>query len=213
MCNLIRQIRIFILLNLFIISVAFAALIFIIPSKITSGGFMSLALLIHHFLGFSYRAGFNVGLLSFLLNIPLLIYSYIYFGKDYFYKSCYGTLALPFFVSIIDKILDISNIHLVEINPYLSTVIGSIMYGIGIGGVLVLGGSTGGTDIVAKIVNRYFKKVSIGRAIIISNSIILALSLSIFGLKRALLSAFVIFMNGNIIDLVMKNLKINKEGQ
>ena len=211
MCNLKKQFGVFILLNLFIILVAFAALMFIIPSKITSGGFMSLALLIHHFLGSSYRAGFNVGVLAFLLNIPLLIYSYIYFRKDYFYKSCYGTLALPLFVSVIDKILEVSNIQIIEFNPYFSVAIGSIMYGIGIGGVMVLGGSTGGTDIVAKIINQYFGKIPIGRAIIISNTIILLLSLLIFGAKRAILSAIVILINGNLIDLVTKNLKINKE--
>lgn len=196
----------FLIVNLILIIMAIGDVFFFIPSKITSGGLFGLAIILFHLLGIKGSAATYVGSLVFILNIPLLIYSYFYFEKSYFTRSFYCTLALPLMEALIDNLLQVINYQVQEPNLYISLMIGTLIQGFFTALIMYLGSSTGGLDIAARIINRYFRKISIGVAYTIFSLIIIALSFITFDSERVIVSILSIFGTGYLIDLSLQKI-------
>lgn len=199
------------LFNIFILFIACAHMFFYIKNTIITGGFTSLALIIYHMLGMEeYNQGYIVGLIALVLNIPLMIYSWKYFGRQYVFKSIYGTLSLSIFIMAISKFVCFFNIIISPMPLWLASFVGSILDGIGMGGLNALNGSAGGSDIIGKIIHRHFPRISIGRGISISGITIILISSLIFSLEHTTYSVLTIFFAGIVTDLVIFNLVARK---
>ena len=196
----------FLIVNLILLIIAIGDVFFFIPSKITSGGLFGVAIIFFHLLGIKTSAATYVGTLVFILNIPLLCYSYFYFEKSYFTRSFYCTLALPLMEAIIDKIIQFFDYRIVEPNLYISLIIGTLIQGFFTTLIMYLGSSTGGLDIAARMINRYFRRISIGTAYTIFSLIIIGLSFITFDSERVIVSILSIFGTGYLIDFSLKRI-------
>jgi uncharacterized membrane-anchored protein YitT (DUF2179 family) len=129
---------------------------FISPAHISPGGFTGVALL------FNYLFLLPSGLLIFLFNIPVFLIGYKKIGRIFILKTAVVTFLISLFLDISEKY-----IKAFTGDKILCAVFGGIFIGLGLGIVLLRGATTGGVDIIAKLINAKKPHVSIGRIILI----------------------------------------------
>ncbi|HOY52396.1 MAG TPA: YitT family protein, partial [Prolixibacteraceae bacterium] len=139
--------------------------LFILPAQITGGGVSGIGAVIY------FATGFPIGVTYFLINVVLVLIAIRILGPNFGIKTIYSmaviTLALTFTQQLVkEPLID---------DTFLSSVLGGGIAGIGLGIVFTRGGSTGGTDIIAAIVNKY-RNISPGRIILYCDVIIIASS-------------------------------------
>lgn len=127
----------------------FAIDVFYQHSKLISGGVTGIAMILN------YQLGWNTSLINLLLNVPIFIAGFILLGKKHVIISLYGTLVISLAIQLFDGIT-------IPYDSSLTTIIlGGVINGFGSGIMIRSGGTSGGTDIIGKILNKYFS-VAIG---------------------------------------------------
>lgn len=161
---------------------ALAANTFFIPQRMLSNGFTGLSLLLN------YLLGWNVSITYFTINIPLFFLVWKCLGKRSFLLSIIGTLVFSLAVELIPSL------PVGKLNPLSNIVLGGAIYGAGIGIVLRFGGLTGGTDIIARLLNKYFA-VSMGATSLIFNAILFTVFSFFDGVDIAVLTLAAVFIS------------------
>lgn len=148
--------------------------IFLVPNNLIGGGVTGIASIVQYATGGLIKIGYTY----FTLNIGLLIAALFILGKGFGWKTVYAialaSIGLNMFQSIIPA--DICQTLAVDNGKLMSTIMGGLMVGVGIGMTMSQGGSTGGTDIIALIVNKY-REVSPGRMLLMMDVAIILSSL------------------------------------
>ena len=158
-----------IIVGLVIYSFGFCA--FILPQNVVIGGYTGLASL------FYYTLGIPVGPVIFALNIISLLVAYKIVGKRFVLRSIFGAFGLSAIVSIMQPLFPTAIVA--PDNSMMNVMIGGILCGLGLGLSFVHNGSTGGTDIIAAMVNKR-TNVSIGRMLLYADGLIIFSSMLIF---------------------------------
>jgi len=172
--------------------------IFLIPNKLAAGGVSGLSTVLH------YTIGVPVGLTMLVFNVFLLLLGTRIFGRVYGIKTIYGAVGVSVLVDLLYPFLPE-----VTGDAMLSAIYGGILSGIGMGIVFRYGGNTGGTDIVAQIIQK-FTNIPLGKAfLLIDGAVTLAAALA-FGLKLALYGMLSIFVMGWVIDLIQEGISSEK---
>jgi uncharacterized membrane-anchored protein YitT (DUF2179 family) len=173
--------------------VALAADLFLIPNKVVSGGVTGIATILY------YVAGAPVGLVVLALNIPLFIAGARWGG------GLRPALRTIFAVVIMSVAIDVLAPHVPRItaDPLLYTVYGGILDGLGLGLVLRYEGTTGGTDIVARLLKRRLG-INFGTTLLVSNVLILGAAGFIFGPEPAMYAIILAGVSSKVIDLVQE---------
>ncbi len=143
---------------------------FLLPHQITTGGITGLAALVF------FANGLPVAVTYFSINIVLLIISIRLFGWKFSFRTIVGVLILTLFLSVAQNYI---HKPLLVGEPFMACVIGGLLAGAGVGTVLTANGSTGGTDIIALIINKY-RNITPGRAMLYSDLIIICSSYFLF---------------------------------
>ena len=165
--------------------VAFAYNIFIAPNNLVPGGVSGIAVIINGIFNIDYATTI------FILNIFLLIMSYILLGKEKTRASVLGSIVFPLFVRATEYLnvwlqIDTSNV-------LLSAISGGILFGLGAGLIFRAGFSTGGTDIVNQIISKYLK-ITLGKSMLLSDGLIVLASGYFFGIKTMMYSILVLYI-------------------
>jgi uncharacterized membrane-anchored protein YitT (DUF2179 family) len=168
--TLLRTIKTYgiITIGLFINALAWAA--FLIPSQIVGGGITGLSALIF------YASGFPVGVTFLLINIILIVFGIRSLGFGFGIKTIYAIVMLSFFLQLLTSLIT----EPVVPERFMSAIVGGILGGASVGLVFTQGGSTGGTDIIAMIINKY-RNISHGRLILLMDVLIISSSYLLFG--------------------------------
>ena len=144
---------------------------FVIPNGLASGGLTGLCTIIQ------YGTGIPVGLTYPILNVALLILGFLTLGKGFGIKTIY-VIALT---SVLFEILPMfPQLHVLMEEKLLVALVGAAMESVGLGLVLLRGGSSGGTDIIAMMINKYWP-VSPGRVYLITDLVIISCLLVVPG--------------------------------
>lgn len=167
--------------------------LFLVPNKIVSGGATGLATIAH------YLLNVPVGTVVLIINLPLFIAGVKWGGGMRFaVRTIYGTVlmsvladALVPFVATIPPITE----------PLLFVLYGGLLDGIGMGLVFRGQGTTGGTDIVARLMN-HWKGIPLGTTILVVNSVVLVAAAAYFGLEAALYALILTFVAARVVDIV-----------
>lgn len=148
--------------------------VFLMPNNLIGGGVSGLSAIVY------YATGISMGITNFGVNALLLIVAFIILGRGFGVKTIYAiimsSLALQFFPSLIPT--DFVNDFTVENGKMLCVIMGGALTGLGIGLTFTHGGSTGGTDIIAMIINKY-KDITPGRLLLMLDFVIILSSLLI----------------------------------
>ena len=130
---------------------------FILPYQITTGGLSGVSAIIY------YATGFPVQYTYLIINFLLLLLALKILGLKFCLKTIFAVFTLTFILSVIQKFVTGELIH---DQPFMSCVLGASFCGAGIGVAFSANGSTGGTDIIAAIINKY-RDITLGRVILI----------------------------------------------
>ena len=193
-------------INWIILTVAGSAIfalgfsLFLEPNDINTGGISGLAQALAHLLGIQ-----NVGVLSIALNVPLFLVGGFRVGKRFFAGSLLGALVSG---SLIDVF------SLLSIGPQdtlVSGIYGGVLCGLGIGIVFVAGTSTGGSDIVVRLLKQRYRNVPIGIISTAFDACVVILTGIVFrDISRALFSGVVVFITGRVMDVVVYRFDYSK---
>lgn len=165
---------------------------FILPYKITPGGVTGISALIY------YAFNIPVSISYFVINIGLLLLSIKILGLKFSLRTIFGVFVLTFILSMLEIFI---KKPFVTDQPFMACVMGGVMCGIGIGMVLNAKGSTGGTDIIALIINKY-KDITIGKGLLICDAIIIGSSYLIFqSIEKIVYSIVVLGIVSYVVDL------------
>jgi uncharacterized membrane-anchored protein YitT (DUF2179 family) len=163
----------------------------LIHNQFLSGGVSGFALVIHYLFRF-----LPVGLMVFLMNIPIFAVGWTMISGRFFVLSLMGMLSFSFFLTVTTWL------HIPIGNPLLAALFAGVISGVGSGLVFRAGGSGGGTGIIAMVLNRYFS-VRVGMVSFALNSIPLILGALLIDLEAALYSIVYMYVSGSVIDRIL----------
>ncbi|MEJ5273434.1 MAG: YitT family protein [Spirochaetota bacterium] len=171
--------------------------IFLIPSKMVGGGVSGIAALL--FYGFKIPVGLSI----IVINLILVLLGMKLIGSSFGIKTVFGIVSLSIFITIIQKFVK----GPVVSDTLLSSIIGGIFLGGGIGIAFSSGGSSGGTDIIAMIINKYWD-LPPGKVIFFLDVLIIACSyLLVHSLERIIYGYVTMAVTAYTIDLVLEGSK------
>ena len=183
------------------IVIAIGALIFSLgivmfsaPNNIAPGGVSGIGTMLNHL--------FNIPIGSVILafNIPLFIFSFKKFGKKFFYKSLYATFLTSTLIDILPFILEKHYIY----SPLLASIFGGVSIGVGVGIIFLRGGTTGGADILAKLIKLKHPHLSLGTLVFIIDAVIVVSTLFVYRSIEALLySTILFFVTSRAVDAII----------
>jgi len=179
----------------------FAIAVFILPAKIASGGVNGIATITYHLVGW------EPGLVMLGISIPLFLLGISVFGKLYGVKSLGGTVLLSFWVSLFGKLTEYAGLlpYTDRMDTLLSAVFGGVLLGSGIGIVMRSGANTGGTDIIAQIINR-FTPLAMGTALFLTDAVVIVAGAMVFGFERALFAVMTLYLSGQMVNYMVMSL-------
>ena len=183
------------ILKIIIGSIIFAAGIqwLFAPVSMVSGGATGVAMIAN------LLTGIPTGLLIILINIPIFIISFKRYGMKFILLSLIGTLVSSIAI-------DIMAVWTVEItrDPFLATIFGGLVTGVGLGIVYSTGATTGGMDIVAKLLREKRPYMNYGTFVLILDAIVVAVYAVIFRrIENAMYTVLAVFIYTQIIDLIL----------
>lgn len=149
-----------------------AWIVFLLPNNLIGGGATGVASIIQ------YATGIKAGYTYFVINIGLLIAAVLTLGKSFGSKSVYAIILTSVGLNVGQELVPQEFIQIMALDngKLMSTIIGGVLVGIGIGMTMTQGGSTGGTDIVALIMNKY-RGISPGRTILVIDVVVILFSM------------------------------------
>lgn len=167
--------------------------LFLIPNDINTGGISGLAMILRELLGFG-----SVGSLTLIINIPLFLIGGLKIGKRFFAGSLVGMI-------VSSVLMDVFTMISVQTpDPLLGGLYGGVLCGAGLGLVFMAGASTGGSDIVVRLVKKKYRNLPIGRISMIFDTVVVLLTGVVFrDVSKALYSGVVVFVCGQVIDAVV----------
>ena len=172
---------------------------FLTPNKIVGGGVSGISTILFH------TIGIWPGISFFIINILFLLVGITVLGKKFIYKTLVGITLLSLFTQVFGYFPIYTD------NLILSSVFGGALYGLGIGMSFAAGSSTGGTDIIGRIIQSKFSSVPIGKVLLFVDGVIIVISLVVFkDIELILFGVFTLFISSYSIDLIISKLNISK---
>lgn len=174
--------------------------LFLVPNGLNAGGISGLSMLIVHLLGFG-----TVGSLTLLMNLPLFAISGMKIGKRFVIGSLVGMLFSSVFIDVFTLIPP------PQTEPLIGCIYGGVICGIGLGVVFAEGASTGGSDIIVRLIKMKWQHVPIGSISIGLDLAVAILTGVLFrDISRTLYSGIAIFICGKVIDSVVYSFDYSK---
>ncbi|MBL0389163.1 YitT family protein [Tumebacillus sp. ITR2] len=171
-----------------------------VPNKTVTGGVTGISILLY------YMFGWKVSVTSLLINIPLFWAGYRFLGgREFALKTLYGILALTIWLQVLEPLKD----HPLTTDTLLASIYGGLLLGAGLGIVFRGRATTGGTDLAARLVQKYTGITAGTLLLVIDGSIVTAAGV-IFGIERVLYALISLFITSKTIDLVQQGVAVGK---
>ncbi|MCF0147445.1 MAG: YitT family protein [Clostridium sp.] len=196
------KIREYILIFIGVALVAFSLEYFFIPNNIAAGGLTGLAIVINH-----YIPSISTGPLVFIMDLFLFVIGFIFLGKSFGVKTIVSSFSLAGMMTLIETFL---SPEAVTNDLMLASIFGSFISAIGMAIVFNANASTGGTDTIAKILNKFFH-IDIGKSLLAVDFIVTLLGAITFGINIGLFGLLSVIINGISIDKVIEGFQVCKE--
>ena len=166
---------------------------FLIPNDINTGGISGLAMILRELLGFG-----SIGTLTLLMNIPLFLIGGLKIGKHFFAGSLIGMVVSSVLIDLF------ALIPFATPEPLIGGLYGGVLCGAGLGLVFMAGASTGGSDILVRLLKKKYRNLPIGSISIMFDAMVVLLTGLVFrDISKALYSGVVVFVCGQVIDAVV----------
>lgn len=184
----------FVLIGSAIVAIGFNTLL--LPNQIAAGGVSGISTIMQSF-------GFEAAYVQWGLNIPLFIAGFYLLGGTFGVKTLVGSIFLPFMVFVTRHIAPVTH------EALLAAIFGGVVIGIGIGLVFLGNGSTGGTALAAKIINKY-TGLTLGTCLAMMDGLIVLAAMTVFGIEEGLYAVIGVFISSKTIDVVQAGFSHSK---
>lgn len=179
---------------------AFGFNMFLEPNGLNAGGISGLSMVFVHFT----RIG-SIGIVTAILNLPLFAAAGLKIGKRFFLQSLIGMALSAVFLDTF------ALIPIPQTEPLVGALYGGVLCGVGLGIVFAAGGSTGGSDIIVRLLKLRWKNVPIGTISICFDLVVALLTGIVFqDISRTLYSGVAIFVSGQVVDAVVYRFDYSK---
>ena len=174
--------------------------LFLQPNDMSPGGISGLALVIVELLGIG-----SVGMLTIVINLPLFLLGGVKIGKRFFLGSLLGMLLSSVLIDVF------AGLGIPSPEPFLGVVYGGVICGLGLGMVFVSGTSTGGSDILVRLLKLRYRNVPIGQIAMCFDALVVIMTGLVFrDLNKALYTGITAFLCGKIVDAVVYGFDYSK---
>lgn len=200
---MIKEIKDYLVITFGVLLVAVALYFFIMPNDIAAGGVNGLAMVLNLIFPI-----ISVGTFMFIVNIILFIVAFIFIGRSFGARTIYSSFLLTGIIWVLEKTYPIKK-------PFTNDILLELFFAIfiqavGLAIVFNKNASTGGTDIVAKILNKYFH-INLGKGVLLADLVVTVLAGVTFGFQKGLYALLVVTLNGLVVDKAIEGLNICKE--
>lgn len=202
MKNTKERIQDYIIITIGTIIASFAVFFFLTPSHLAVGSISGLAVLIAKFVPMT------VGTLLIILNGICLLLSAIFVGKEFTYRTLYPSILLPIVIRILEKIYP--NMQSLMDDQFLDMLGYLFLYALGASLLFMNNASSGGLDVITKIMNKYFH-MELGTAMSVCGMAVAIPSIFIYDIKTGLLSILGTYFQGIILDHFLFGFSIKKK--
>ena len=187
------------LIGCFVLAIAYN--LFLVPNDLIPGGVSGLAIILN------YAFGIPNFIFILVMNLILLLLSFLLLGKEQTKDTILGSLIFPLFIKLTEPIY---HYFLLGNTPILlSAIFGGILFGLGIGLIYRIGYTTGGTDIINQIISKYLK-IGLGKSILLSDGIIVLISFFILPVNNIMYSIIILYLVSTISDKVILGVSSSK---
>jgi uncharacterized membrane-anchored protein YitT (DUF2179 family) len=201
--NMNKNMKEYLMITIGSILVAAGIYYFLVPSNLAAGGVSGLAMVIGRF-----APALPIGIMMLVMNIILFIIGFIFLGSGFGAKTIYSSLSLSGFILLFERVYPVNSPITGDI--FIELIFGILISAIGMGIIFNNNASTGGTDIVAKIINKYLH-IDIGKSLLLSDFLITLLAAIAFDVRTGMYALLGVIMNGVVIDTVIEGLNISKQ--
>ncbi len=166
--------------------------LFLEPHNIVAGGVSGIAIIISNF------TKIPIGIITLALNIPIFILGIVFLGNSFGMKSLYGAIFFSLFIDLS------ANIPFHTESIIMASIFGGLLLGVGLGTVFLSGATSGGTDIIAAILNKLIKAIDVGKWIFIVDIAVILAGAYFIGNTDSVLSGIIaLFISSFLIDYVI----------
>ena len=171
--------------------------LFLTPNRIAPGGITGVAMILN------YLTQWPVGIVSLVLNLPLFLIGYRTMGRIFAFRSLVATVLFSLFI-------DILPLSPLTDDPLLGTLFGGVLLGAGLGLIMRGGATTGGSDMIARMVHRRFQFISVGSFLFAIDCAVVIAAGFLIGTTEALYALINIFLTAKVMDAVIIGFSSNK---
>ena len=189
------------IMTLGIILVALSVEYFYAPNNIAAGGVTGAAIVVN-----AVMPSLSVGMVTLVLRVVLFIVAFVFIDGRFGVKTIYSSLGLSIIIWVIEKFL---NPSAVTDDLMMATVFGTLISAVGMAFVFNENASTGGTDILAKLLNKFFH-LDIGKSLLVVDFIITFASILVFGINVGLYAMLSVILLGLIVDRLIEGFNVCK---
>ena len=195
--NTLRELKDYLMIAIGLVLYATGWTVFLLPNDITTGGVPGIASIVY------FATGFPVQYTYFAINCFLLMLSIYILGWKFSIKTVYAVITLTLLTTLIQELT--AGVHLLKEQPFMACVIGASFCGSGVGLAFSYNGSTGGTDIIAAIINKY-RDITLGRVILICDLIIISSSyFALLDWEKVVYGYVTLYICSFVIDQVVNS--------
>lgn len=191
----------FLLITIGILLVAISVVYFFEPNNIAAGGITGLAIVINHYIPF-----ISIGPLVLIMDATLFVIALIVIGPKFGAKSIYCSFLLSTSMWVMQKFFPFT----ITNDLMLATIFGTLIAAAGMAIVFNANASSGGTDIIAKILNKFFH-FNIGKSLLMVDFLVTLLGAITFGINIGLYGLLSVIVNGVVIDKIIAGFKVKSE--
>ena len=168
--------------------------LFLNPNDLAPGGLSGISVMLSRFVPL------DVGMLIIIMNVPLIIVAFVKFGREFTVMTLFGTVLLSVFTDLFTNLVTVT----VTDDRLLAGVFGGGLMSLGLGLVFRSGGTTGGSDIIVRLLRRKYRHIKTGKVFLITDIVIVAASAIVFGnIETALYAAIALAVQSVVLDLVL----------
>ena len=199
--NLLRNFKEFVIITFGAALVAVAVFFFMMPSKVAVGSASALAMVLANFIPLP------MSVINLILNVLLLVAGFILVGSEFGAKTVYTSIMIPLFVGVFEWILP--NFQSLTADPLLDVLCYILVVSIAMAVLFSLNASSGGLDIVAKIIHKYLR-IDLGKAVSFSGIAVALTSAFCYDTKTVVLSVLATYFSGIVVDYFIFGLNIKR---
>ncbi len=191
---------------LFVVGVFLYALcfnLFLIPNDLVVSGFSGVAIVVQKLFGWPAST------FIYITNAILLVVSFIFLGWKLTKRNIAGSIMYPLMITVSEPIANFWDNYIIGDDFYLVLLFAIILYGVSSGLIYRTGFSTGGSDIIMQILNKYLN-ISESKAMIVANSLIIIIGMIVFGFNKGVYSFIILICSTYFIDKIMFGLSDSK---